>query len=213
VAKRAIVTLLAVAAALPVPAAASDDRLVLTFAPTNPKAGRQVLVRAVPATSGATEIDASGRVRPQPLVGSGSLPTFTGPVDVYLVPHRDALSVTSATDSRLIRLGTLNPNGSLRFRAAGLKNDVYAAVVSCPSCAKTTKGQTLFVLNVGPNTNGLTPLMLLRPHGFNASSPTIWPFVLLGGALLALVLGTAAWMSNRRRTRAEPVQQVRAVAP
>jgi hypothetical protein len=172
-----------------------------------------VVVRAVPATSGSSQIDASGRARPLPLVGSGSLPTFAGPVAVYLVPNRDALSVTSATDSRLIGLGTLTPNGVLRFRASGLENDVYAAVVSCPSCATTANGRTLFVLNVGPNTNGLTPLMLLRPHGFDAPPPTIWPFVLLGGALLALAIGTAAWMSNRRRTRADLAQRVHAAAP
>jgi hypothetical protein len=177
---------------------------VLVFAPTNPKPGRTVVVTAQPAGG---QMSCS----PAPRCGHGfggpviPIANFGGPARVYLVPNAIAPQIRSATDPRLIPIGTLR-NGRLVFTAAKLENTVYAAVVSCPVCAFATRGRTLFVIGVGADFNGLTPLMLLRPHGFeSANGHPLSPWVIgliAAGALLAL-LATGLFIRRRRPRRPE----------
>jgi hypothetical protein len=166
-------------------------RLVLTFGPTNPRPGRQVVVRTVSTSSGA-KIVTKGVAKLAPFRGSGSMPVFDRPVHVYLVPNRYASSVTSRNDSRLVSIGVLSPGGELRFAATHLRNVAYAAVVWCPSCARS-QGRSLFVLGVGNDYTGLTPLMLLRPHGFAGPTRVVWPFYLLAGIALAALVSLLTW--------------------
>ncbi len=171
---------------------------VLVFAPTNPKAGRTVTVKAVPSIG--------SRCTPMPSCSVAfhgaviPIPDFRGPAKVYLVPNSLAPHVRSVRDAALIPIGTLT-NGSLVFKPSNLKNNTaYAAVVSCAACSGVAQGRTLFVIGVGDNYNGLTPLMLLRPHGFpNGGGISPWVIGLVAAALALLALLLTRIGRSRRR--------------
>ena len=176
---------------------------VLVFAPTNPKPGRVVTVTAAAASP--------SRCTPMPSCSHGfggpviPISQFRGPAMVYLVPNAVAPQIRSVRDPRLIPIGTLT-NGRFVFTASRLKNKTaYAAVVSCPACSSVAHGRTLFVIGVGDDYSGPTPLMLLRPHDFPSGagepiSPWVIGLIVAGAALVFGLLLTATrrgWMRRR----------------
>lgn len=185
---------------------------VLLFAPTNPKPGRTVVVTAYPAKQPACS--------PAPRCPHGfggpviPIAKFGGPAQVYLVPNAIAPEIRSSNDPRLIPIGTLE-NGRLVFTATKLENTAYAAVVSCPVCAFAAHGRTLFVIGVGADFSGLTPLMLLRPHGFHGAtgtplSPWVIGLVVAGVMLVLLAVGHVARVRRKNTAGATGARRARA---
>jgi hypothetical protein len=171
---------------------------VLLFAPTNPKPGRTVLVTTHPAVTGCTPASRCPHGFGGPVI---PIANFRGPAQVYLVPNSVAPQVRSVRDPRLIPIGVLR-NGRFTFTASKLENAVYAAVVSCPSCTFAAHGRTLFAIGVGTDYSGLTPLMLLRPHGFqSATGNPIRPWVIgliVAGAMLLLLAASRLARARQR---------------
>jgi hypothetical protein len=196
-----VLSAVAICFSLIVSEAVAAPGTVLVFSPTNPRPGRAVTVTAVPASP--------ARCTPMPSCSHGfggpviPIADFRGPAEIYLVPNSLAPNVGSVRDPGLIPVGTLR-NGRLVFTPSKLKNNtMYAAVVSCSLCSGVAHGRTLFVIGVGADYSGLTPLMLLRPHGFpsgGGSSP--WVIGAIAAALALALLLTASRLGWSRRRRA-----------
>lgn len=84
--------------------------------------------------------------------GQGVLPADHPDLPLFLVPARQADSVTAKTDPALIDLGVLVVDGQGNGKAAFEVPDVlpgrYLVMVHCESCAATSAGRTMLI--VGP---------------------------------------------------------------
>jgi len=175
----------AAAACLVLPARAAGALFVI-FSPSHVAPGDRVEVR-----TGNTPADFDVRDRKLPL---------QPPITVYLVPNEIAGEVLSRHDSRLERLGVLEPDKDGKARAVFVVPDLpggrYAAAFFCPGCAAYSRGATFFALKVD---EGILPEYRDRIALVVEGDSGLGTFAIVGAAG---ALAVAGWIVRRRLRRA-----------
>jgi hypothetical protein len=177
--------------------ATGDAALFFIFRPSSAHIGDTVVVR-----TGGTPRSFTLSDRARPLLD---------PIRLYLVRNEVADQVRSRRDFRLVSIGTLVPDkngrGILSFRVPDLRPGRYAAVASCPDCARFSSGRTFFALkvdqqNVVPRYRRLLVLQVVPPR----SSSSTW-LVAGGVAALAVALGACIVLLRGRNSSGPSVSQ------